>query len=132
MKRARLAALVVAGSALLASVACSSSGRQSSGEATPVDGVVAVSAFEWGFTPEKITVTAGEGVRIEFSNDGNALHNLVVDGLETADGDNPFVEAKSGEADSVAFTPVETGEFEFYCTISGHRRRGMEGTLVVS
>ena len=33
---------------------------------------------------------------------------------------------------TVTFTPTESGTYEFYCTISGHREAGMVGTLVVA
>lgn len=123
--------------ALLAVVlsACSESGREGSGSATPANGLVAVTTFEWGYTPNAITVTRGEEVRIDLSNQGTMVHNLQIDDLEAtaieSQNGELFVEADEGEQGSLSFIPSEAGEFEFYCTISGHRRQGMEGTLVV-
>jgi len=115
--------------------ACSGGGRSGSGAATPKAGVVEVTAFEWGFEPETITIPLAESVRFAFSNDGEALHNLEIDDLDAdgieSDGSGLFVEASPGEGSTLVFTPNESGEFEFYCTISGHRGRGMVGTLIV-
>lgn len=118
-----------------AMVACSESGREGSGSATPLDGAVTVAAFEWGYEPKTITLALGEPVRIELSNEGRMVHNLQIDDLDAtaieSQNDELFVEADDGESGLLVFTPSETGEFEFHCTISGHRRQGMEGTLVV-
>lgn len=29
------------------------------------------------------------------------------------------------------FTPMEAGEYEFYCSVEGHREAGMKGKLIV-
>ncbi|MCL4804191.1 MAG: hypothetical protein KJ046_07830 [Anaerolineae bacterium] len=42
------------------------------------------------------------------------------------------VAAPSGEAAGVEFTPAAPGEYEYYCTVSGHREAGMVGVLVVN
>ena len=41
------------------------------------------------------------------------------------------VAAPVGESLSVAFTPSTPGEYEFFCTVAGHKEAGMVGTLVV-
>ena len=103
----------------------------------PVDGVLTVRAFEWGFEPAAITLRQGEEVRIVLVNDGKILHNLKVDDLaadvtEASDADRLFVEAEEGEEGTLVFVPQASGSFTFYCAISGHRRLGMEGTLTVT
>ena len=40
--------------------------------------------------------------------------------------------AMAGTSASVMFTPLDVGEFEFACTIPGHRELGMEGKMVVT
>ncbi|MCH7838076.1 MAG: cupredoxin domain-containing protein [Chloroflexi bacterium] len=103
----------------------------------PVDGVLTVRAFEWGFEPAAIALRQGEEVRIVLVNDGKILHNLKVDDLaadvtEASDADRLFVEAEEGEEGTLLFVPQASGSFTFYCAISGHRRLGMEGTLTVT
>ena len=97
-------------SLVLAVAACGGSGREGSGSATAVDGVVAISAFEWGFEPETITLEAGEPVRFDLTNDGRIRHNLKIDGLDaeevSSDDGDLFVEANDGESASLAFTPT--------------------------
>ena len=103
----------------------------------PVDGVLTVRAFEWGFEPGAITLRQGEEVRIVLVNDGKILHNLKVDDLAVdvtgaGDADGLFVGAEKGEEGTLVFVPQASGSFTFYCAISGHRRLGMEGTLTVA
>ncbi|MCH8025605.1 MAG: cupredoxin domain-containing protein [Chloroflexi bacterium] len=103
----------------------------------PVDGVLTVRAFEWGFEPGAIALRQGEEVRIVLVNDGKILHNWKVEGLEAdvieaGDADELFVEAAEGEEGTLVFVPQASGSFTFYCTISGHRRLGMEGILTVA
>ena len=110
----------------------------------PVDGVLAVRAFEWGFEPGAIALRQGEEVRIVLVNDGKILHNLKVEDLAAdvieANSSGPlsgdegelFVGAAEGEEGTLVFVPQASGSFTFYCTISGHRRLGMEGILTVA
>jgi len=41
------------------------------------------------------------------------------------------VAAPIGESRTVEFTPSAPGEYEFFCTVAGHKDAGMLGTLVV-
>lgn len=41
------------------------------------------------------------------------------------------VAAPIGENNTIEFTPSEPGEYEFLCTVSGHKEAGMVGTLIV-
>lgn len=111
--------------------------------ATPQGGVLTVEAFEWGFAPEAIVLEQGEEVRIVFENQGEAIHNFRIEelaaegvesestGSQSADEGELFVGANAGETGTLIFTPRESGTFDFYCTIRGHRSLGMEGTLTV-
>lgn len=122
-----------------------SGGSSSSPNATPVAptaGSIVVRGFEWRFEPSSIVLPQGQEVRIDFLNEGSTLHDLKIDDLEAADvtsqgsglsGDEGelFVAAEDGEAGTLIFTPIEAGEFEFYCTIPRHRSLGMKGTITV-
>ncbi len=110
----------------------------------PVDGVLTVRAFEWGFEPGAIALREGEEVRIVLVNDGKIPHNLKVEGLAaditeasssgplSGDEGELFVGAAEGEEGTLVFVPQASGSFTFYCTIKGHRQLGMEGPLTVA
>lgn len=111
--------------------------------AAPVNGTLALRAFEWGFEPESIILQEGQEVRIELKNDGELLHDFKIEPIEAdvveststggleADGDDLFIGVDSGDGGTLVFVPKQTGTFAFWCTISDHRGRGMEGTLVI-
>lgn len=42
------------------------------------------------------------------------------------------VAAAPGSRNTIEFTPSEPGEYEFVCTVAGHKEAGMVGTLVVN
>lgn len=128
-------------------VACGAAAGRPAGTplppATPEDGVLSVGAFEWGFAPEAIVLMQGEEVRVDFENQGEVIHNFRIDelaaegiesestGSQSADEGELFVGANAGDTGTLVFTPRESGTFDFYCTIQGHRSLGMEGTLTV-
>ena len=39
--------------------------------------------------------------------------------------------AAGGQSATLEFTPSKPGTYEFWCTVSGHKEAGMNGTLVV-
>ena len=74
------------------------------------------------FDPESLTFTKDQPVRITFSNTG--VHTFTVDAL----GIN---EPIRGNSATIEFTPTQSGTFEFYCAVPGHRGAGMFGSLTV-
>lgn len=85
---------------------------------------------EMYFEPDEVSGDAGSDVTINFENAGTQLHDFTIDDF---DGERVHVEVPSGEEDSVTLTlPDESGEWEFYCTIPGHRDAGMHGILTVN
>jgi plastocyanin len=77
------------------------------------------------FVPSKITVNQGDKVTFVMTN-GGGFHDLVIDelGVKTA-------MTKSGETATATFTASKRGSFVYYCSIKGHRQKGMSGTLTV-
>lgn len=94
----------------------------------PTTGVteISVAGTEFSFSPASISVKTGEHVKITFSNNGRASHNLTLEGLgigtKTIGG---------GQTDVVEFTAPSTGTYTFFCSIPGHRASGMEGSLKI-
>ena len=102
-------------------------GAHGAHESTPVaEGArrVEVAATSFEFDPDEITVTAGEDVAILLTSD-DVLHDLTIDEIDV------HVSAGRGETAEGGLRAEEPGEYTFYCTVTGHREGGMEGTLVV-
>lgn len=85
-----------------------------------------VSATEFAYTPSTITVIKGDSVKINFTNNGTATHNLAITNFNVATNS-----IAPGESDSIIFTADKSGSFSYFCSIGGHRSLGMEGTLTV-
>jgi len=85
-----------------------------------------ISGSEFKFDPAVIEVNAGDTVRILYINDGRRKHNFVLDafGIRTAN-------IAPGESVVIEFVADKIGEFKFWCSLLGHRERGMEGTIIV-
>lgn len=85
----------------------------------------ALSATDNAFDTDAITAKPGDTITL--TNDGFAQHDLVVDelGLDTGllnGGDNVTITIPED---------AEPGEYEFYCSVPGHRESGMVGTLTI-
>jgi plastocyanin len=89
-------------------------------DARPID--VSGSSFE--FSPAQITVKAGEDIAIVLTST-DIQHDLTVESLDT------HVSAKVGETAQGGLRADQPGRYAYYCTVSGHREAGMEGTLIV-
>ena len=85
-----------------------------------------VNGKNFSFDPSQITVKKGDKVKITFK-DEDGFHNLVISGYN--------VETKkinTGQEQTVEFIADKTGQFEYYCSVTGHREKGMKGTLTVN
>ncbi len=77
------------------------------------------------FTPSEIRVALGSTVRITYVN-GGGRHDWVLDEFEAA---TAVIGVRQSE--TVEFIADEAGEFEFYCSVPGHRAAGMYGKFIV-
>ncbi len=87
---------------------------------------VEVTAKEFAFVPETISVQQGERLTIVLANEGALSHNLHIPELD--------VEIETIQTDGMtrhSFTPDETGTFDFFCAVPGHKQAGMRGILRV-
>lgn len=87
---------------------------------------VTLVAKEFNYTPNKITVKAGQPVQLVLDNKGVIEHDFVVDRFKVKMG-----LIQPGKTGTVTFTPNAKGTFPFYCSVPGHKEAGMTGTLVV-
>lgn len=85
-----------------------------------------VSGTEYSLSPSSIEVSAGDQVKITFRNTGSIIHNFQISGLGVGTRTiNP------GQTDTIEFTAPSSGTYSFFCSVSGHRAAGMEGSLRV-
>jgi plastocyanin len=102
-------------------------GSKPRAEAVPAGEPARVTADEYSFDPDRLSVASGR-VRIVLKNDGSVAHNLKVlkDGEEVG-GTPTFV---GGESRSATLR-LRPGRYEMVCTVGDHEQLGMRGTLVV-
>lgn len=77
------------------------------------------------YDPKTITGVANKDVKITVTNEGAAVHNFNIDALNVKTKDlNP------GESETVTVNGA-AGDYEYYCSIPGHKEAGMVGTLTL-
>ncbi len=84
-----------------------------------------VTSANFSYDVKEIRVKKGDTVRITLNN-SEAKHDLKIDEFN--------VSTKligSGETDTIEFLADKAGQFDYYCTIPGHREAGMKGILIV-
>ena len=110
-----------------------------------------VRARDLAFEPDELRLEADRKYTIVLKNDGAELHDWTIDtmpatgvsaagssehgehGAAGGGGARPplHVASERGKKAELSFTPTRSGEYVFYCTVSGHRAAGMEGRLIV-
>ena len=101
-----------------------------------------ITMTEFKYTPNEGSVTAGQEISLNVTNDGAVLHEYVImklgqtagDKFGPEDEDNIYweVEVEPGQNVSTTFTaPSEPGVYEIVCGTEGHLEAGMKGTLTV-
>ena len=147
MKHSFLLLLAVIGAFVLA--ACG-------GEAEPTPVPMAeleLVATDIAFDKTRLEVMVGQPVKVTLQNEGVLEHDfsimeiphsgeVMAEEMHDEEGGHDMssmemdpevhVAAETGGSHSVEFTPSEAGEYEFFCTVQGHKEAGMVGTLVVT
>jgi plastocyanin len=127
---------VAAGLLLLAG--CGDDGGDGSGDGNGGDGApeavgdtvtdapeVEVEAFDFGYSPDPLVLTAGEPVNLVMRVTSGG-HNLRIEGTGFQ---LPIVD--EGDAVVAALTVAEPGDYRMVCTVPGHEAAGMVATLQV-
>lgn len=90
-------------------------------------------ATDLKFTPPTIQAKVGQPLTVILENKGVIEHDLA---FPTMKADKPTsalkVVAKPGQTVALDFTPTVTGNYEYVCTITGHKESGMKGTITVT
>ena len=92
-------------------------------EETPEE--VTVEMVDIAFNPNEFAIPADTEVTVLLPNNGQIVHNFTIDPLGVRSADIP-----PGEVGTVIVTAAP-GDYEYYCSIPGHRAAGMVGTLRV-
>lgn len=87
--------------------------------------VIEIEAGSFYYNPNEIMVNLGETVKIVMKSK-DMMHNFNIDELDVH-----LPITRAGETNSVEFTANKAGEFEYYCSMSGHRQKGQFGKLIV-
>ena len=119
------------------------SGKTLASEKTPIDGAgvknsvdvsagmaeavkeFTVTALNFSFTPNVMTVKKGDRVKITFRN-SQGFHDFKIDEFGVA-----TQQSKSPHEEVLEFTADKVGSFQYYCSVGSHRAMGMWGTLKV-
>jgi plastocyanin len=121
-------ALVVLAGVLFA--ACGGGGDGGGGSAYqepkgPATETFDIEAGNFYFKPD--TITAKPGIAEIKLTAKTGIHDFVFDGAYSGF----MLEADSGGASESKKIDLKPGKYTFYCSITGHRAAGMEGTLTV-
>lgn len=95
-------------------------------------GATSVGMTEYEFTPNDLSVAAGDALTL--TNDGQITHNLtIVEGTDPTGGGAELAASDDiAGGDSGDLTvDTEPGDYSFLCTIPGHAEDGMVGTITV-
>ena len=108
-------------------VACGGGGGGGSGNAAVEPGAreIKVNARSYEFAPMKIRVEAGEDIAVVLHSRDQA-HDF------TLEHQGLVVTVDGGKTAKGGFRLTKPGTYIFYCSITGHRTAGMEGTINAS
>lgn len=91
---------------------------------------VKLATHSYYFEPNRISVRAGHPVEIEIHNHSFFVpHNFTIaeEGMSVSQG----VGMLKG-SHTIRFTPDRPGEYEFFCHVGSHAKKGMKGVIVVT
>jgi plastocyanin len=84
-----------------------------------------VTADAYTFAPKRLVMTTGEGVNITLTSI-DLQHDLFVKGI------GHIAHAGKGKTTRAGLTIEQPGDYEFWCTVRGHKSSGMTGTISVT
>lgn len=136
--------MAVAFTAVIAGCGGGNEAKDGSGTASGEPQRLTVALSELKFEPAVLTVQAGRPVQLTVTNKGTARHDFVIAGMPATGVKNAvdqhgammqegmiMADTQPGREVKVTFTPTTTGEYEIYCSVTGHKDAGMKGTLRV-
>lgn len=93
-------------------------------------GTIQVTESEWTIKLPSNTATTLKAGTYTFHvvNDGKLAHNLTVNGPRVGNQHTPNIQP--GQSADLKVT-LETGQYDLYCSIPGHKQQGMDAKLAV-
>jgi plastocyanin len=86
---------------------------------------IAVTGNDFTFSAAQITMAAGDTVTIALTA-SDIAHDFYVKGI------GHVVHAKAGKTARASIRIKKAGTYKFWCTILGHKKQGMTGTITVT
>ena len=123
--RAIVVSLAIGAGAVLAACGGGDHGHEGNAPVEPGARKIDVAADSFSYDPETINVEAGEDVAIVLTSD-DIFHDFVVE-----KGGGHVVGANGGNTERGGLRLDKPGDYTYYCSVSGHRAAGMEGTITV-
>lgn len=137
----RTATAALLGCATLALAACGGSGDETGDGSADVDETPAAAPSSGGSTFAVAADPAGSlayetteagvdagSVTIEFTNESDVVHDVVI---EDESGEAIAMTERVTGGETTANAKLAPGTYTYFCSITGHRGAGMEGTLTV-
>ena len=84
-----------------------------------------VTMIDIKYDVKDIMIAAGQNATVNLVNKGSTPHNFNIDALNVHSGDY-----QAGQTGSVTIN-AKAGDYQYYCSIPGHKEAGMVGTLHV-
>ncbi len=121
--------VVVALASLLLVAGCGGDGEETTTTTTATSAeTFTISETDFALSPSAVTVDAPGTYTFEATNDGGTDHALEIEGNGVEEETDTIA---PGESASVT-VDLQSGTYEMYCPIDGHRDQGMEGEITVS
>jgi plastocyanin len=124
-RRSLRPALAAATAALVLAACGGGDGATATAAPAPEGAVSVVGTDTLTWEPTDLQAEVGE-VTIALTCQKGVAHDLVIEESGTK-----VAECNAGGSDT-GTVDLDAGEYTFYCSLPGHRRAGMEGTLTVS
>ena len=115
-------------------------GHQHRATGTKDPKVVSVQAVNNAYTPASFVAKVGEEIILQLNNMDGVEHDIEIKGLSVKTMESSHhnlkgplhLHALANSKNEIRFTPLEIGEYEFYCTVPGHKKAGMVGKVIVT
>lgn len=118
------------------------------GTPTGPERAATVTMRDIAFEPVTLEVRVGEPMRIELRKDGALVHDFTIEtmpltgkstqgGISGGQHDHQagqfalHLALEAGKRGEARFTASKAGEYDYFCTVAGHREAGMRGTIRV-
>jgi nitrite reductase (NO-forming) len=86
---------------------------------------VTITASEFKFSPTHLQASVGQKVTVTLNNTGVVEHDITIPDVGFT------LLARAGQTATGDLTFDKPGDYEFFCSIPGHKDAGMKGTLTV-